>query len=148
MMKELVGSKSEFISELRSNILLELNDDRLSEIEMLENQILAMQESVMQLHKNSRTGIISHADYDKGITQAEREITALRQKKANIELRNEQVKLTKYRIEYIDELLSGGLFLEGFSEQLFNDLIENIIIRKDKYEFHYKCGLEISYSIT
>jgi DNA invertase Pin-like site-specific DNA recombinase len=145
VMQSLIQDREVFTANLKANISAELSDNLIEQIEKFDIEITKIQAKALNLNKDNSSGLISDAAYDAEIERLENESNTLKRQRGDLELRNERVRLTKYRIEEIDKALSAYGNAPEFNESIFADLIDCIKIYPTTLDFKFKCGIEPQY---
>lgn len=121
-------------------LTLEDNESLISEIELLENKLNSIQESIEKLvSKNSRVAqnqILYQKDYDALVDEYYRLEPSLIEKEIKLKQRRKQAVDVKSFMKILEK---QGNLVTKFDAKLFNTLVDKLIIYKEKkIEVHFK----------
>lgn len=126
-------------------------DFSVNEVKKLSKNIENIRIKRKKLLDNFLNGVVAQDVYEETDMELERSLSAVKKQLSSIKQRKEEEESLQKRINELKELLSKKPFLEKFDREIFESVIEKVIIggynekgEKDPYKitFIYKTGLK------
>ncbi len=142
-LRTVMESASEVTDAIRSGADLAMAAENKEKLQALEEEIITLQESALELHKAKQRLQITPAEYAakvKEYSSAMREKEALRD-----QLQDESVKYTEIRtwLKAFDENIQNGKLLTTKDSAIMRTIVERIIVKDDGIELYLKCGVVV-----
>ena len=141
--KELTGNISGFKEKLNENIVTSIDSSAVSKLTEITNELENLQEKMLQLNKDKRSGKIREESYLVKAAEIGERIDNLTEEQKTLQSKSDEVMLSKYRLEEITKILGQAEYIKKFDIDIFKALVEKIkILGKDKIEIEFKCGIK------
>lgn len=149
ILKRLIQNYREVTDVLEGNIKSTISQDVDDELRSTLDNIEELQNQMLTLLREKRSGIITLEEYNQRGAELERAIQELAQKRATLEEKSSLNKLTMLRLEQISAALNPNEDMEKYNDELCRSLVDVVVIRNNyTLDFHFKCGITESITIT
>ncbi|MBF0710816.1 MULTISPECIES: recombinase family protein [unclassified Gemella] len=145
---KLITNKKEIIENLKvlTNIIEQKQTKTTEEIEELEQKLENIEMKVEELVRQNSRKIQDQEAYQEKYNRLVNKYRKLEE--THIEKQNQRIKQEEQKLQikiFIEKLKKQSELLEEFDEQLFNTLVEKLVIKQDKeIEVQFKSGQVVS----
>lgn len=149
ILKRLIQNYREVTDVLEGNIKSTISQDVDDELRSSLDNIEELQNQMLTLLREKRSGKITLEEYNQRGAELERAIQELAQKRATLEEKSSLNKLTMLRLEQISAALNPNEDMEKYNDELCRSLVDVVVVRNNyTLDFHFKCGITESITIT
>lgn len=140
-LRTVMESASDVTDAIRSGADAALAVENREKLDAIEEEIIALQEVVLDLHKRKQRKEVTQEEYTARI----REYSDAMKEKEQLrdELQDESVKYTEIRtwLEAFDANIKNGKLLTAKDSAIMRTIVERIVVKDDGIEIYLKCGV-------
>jgi len=142
--KQMSTQAEEVIAVVREGTLMAMEPKNVNKLKEIENDIIALQEQVLKLHKDKMQGLITDTAYNKEIKRCSEKMTYLEQQQE--ELRTAETRYTEVKrwLDNFEKSLVKGDINCTLDAGTMKGLIERINVSDTGIEVIFKCGAKVS----
>ena len=132
------------LATVKSSIDIECHggtDDRLREI---DDEIIALQEAGLALHKAKQRLEVSAADYAATVKEYSDRMKALEAERDEAAKTANQYTDLRVILDAFEHGIKDGTIMSTDDTAIMRSLVEQIIVRETEIEIKFKCGVTIS----
>ena len=140
---EITDNADEVLATVKSSIDIECHggtDDRLREI---DDEIIALQEAALALHKAKQRMEVSAADYAAKVKEYSEQMKALEAERDEAAQTANQYTELKVILDTFERGIKDGTIMSADDSAIMRSLVEQIIVRDTEIEIEFKCGVTI-----
>ena len=141
--REMIENADEIIETVRDSARLVLQPENAAALAAIEQEIIAIQEQALGLHKAKQAHTISESEYAERISECSIRMKELETQQAEMQTAASRYAEVKAWLDSFQEHISSGDILDADDESIIKQLVEQIIVNNDGIEIQFKCGATI-----
>ena len=142
--REITDNADEVLATVKSSIDIECHggtDDRLREI---DDEIIALQEAGLALHKAKQRMEVSTVDYAATVKEYSDRMKVLEAERDEAAKTANQYTELRVILDAFEHGIKDGTIMSTDDTAIMRSLVEQIIVRETEIEIEFKCGVTIS----
>lgn len=139
----MVEDADEIIEAVRDSARLVLQPENAAALAAVEQEIIAIQEQALGLHKAKQAHTITENEYAARISECSIRMKGLEAKQAEMQTAASRYAEVKAWLDAFQDHISSGDILNADDEGIIKQLVEQIIVNDDSIEIQFKCGATI-----
>ena len=141
--RDMVEDADEIIEAVRDSARLVLQPENAAALAEVEQEIIAIQEQALGLHKAKQAHTITENEYAARISECSIRMKELEAKQAEMQTAASRYAEVKAWLDAFQDHISSGDILNADDEGIIKQLVEQIIVNDDGIEIQFKCGATI-----
>ncbi len=141
--RDMVEDADEIIEAVRDSARLVLQPENAAALAAVEQEIIAIQEQALGLHKAKQAHTITENEYAARISECSIRMKELEAKQAEMQTAASRYAEVKAWLDAFQDHISSGDILNADDEGIIKQLVEQIIVNDDGIEIQFKCGASI-----
>ena len=127
-----------------------LEADNHTELEQVQQDIIAIQEAVLSLHKAQQQGAVSEMDYEIKIASYSQQMDELQERQRELKATAGRFAEVKYWMDTFKEHVHSGEKMDTTDAVVLRQLTDRIVVYDDRLEIHLRIGgvIECAYTLT
>ena len=131
------------LNEIKMETAAEMQPSNKAALDEVEQQIIALQERVLDLHKQKRSIGISDAYYNAQVDEYTQQLGALEARQQALQNAETRYATVRMWLDDFRKHLQDGDATDDRDGRIMKTLVETIIVYDDHIEVHFKCGASI-----
>lgn len=131
------------LNEIKMETAAEMQPSNKAELDEVEQQIIALQERVLDLHKQKRSIGISDAYYNAQVDEYTQQLGALEARQQALQNAETRYATVRMWLDDFRKHLQDGDATDDRDGRIMKTLVETIIVYDDHIEVRFKCGASI-----
>ncbi len=143
-LNRLFENKQEILEQLQTAVVSEISDscdDRTNEINGAIQELQIKMANAVTMLENEQ---INNEEYTRIRKEIISQIDNLQIKKHELLTEQSRMQLVEYRLDAIIQLLENGNMLQTFDKVIFKNLVDKMIVRNDKIDIEFQCGITVT----
>ena len=141
--REITDNADEVLETVKSSIASECQGDTGDRLREIEDQIIALQEAALALHKAKQRMEVSAADYAAKVKEYSDRMKALEAERDEAAQTANQYTELKVILDAFEHGIKDGTIMSADDSAIMRSLVEQIIVRDTEIEIEFKCGVTI-----
>lgn len=141
--REITDNADEVLETVKSSIDAECQGDNGNRLREIEDQIIALQEAALALHKAKQRMEVSAADYAAKVKEYSEQMKALEAERDEAAQTANQYTELKVILDTFEHGIKDGSIMSTDDTAIMRSLVEQIIVREKEIEIEFKCGVTI-----
>ncbi len=141
--REITDNADEVLETVKSSIAAECQGDTGDRLREIEDQIIALQEAALALHKAKQRMEVSAADYAAKVKEYSEQMKALEAERDEAAQTANQYTELKVILDAFEHGIKDGSIMSTDDTAIMRSLVEQIIVRETEIEIEFKCGVTI-----
>ena len=137
----IIADAEEVVALVRDSTGLVMEPENKAQLQQVEQEIIALQTSVMELHKTKQKRGISAGEYTEKISGYSQRMEELEVRQQELQSTENRYQQTKVWLDSFAEHLRTGEIMDATDSMIMKQLVEQIIVRDDGIEIQFKCGV-------
>ena len=142
-LNELINNASEIVETIKAGADMAMEPETRAATAQVEEEIIALQESALALHKATQRMEIGTADYEAKVKEYSERMRALEAQRD--ELKSKEVKYAEVRVwldTFIDQTIRSDEIttVDGTTLKM---MVDRILVKNEGIEVQFKCGVTI-----
>ena len=143
VLNELIDNASEIAGMISEGADLAMSTENSAALEQIDNEIIALQEAALDLHKAKQQMKIGAADYAAKVKEYSEKMRALEEQREELQTTELQYAAVKVWLDtFMEQTVKEGAITE-VDRTTLKMLVERILVRDDGMEVIFKCGVSI-----
>ena len=117
-----------------------LEADNHTELEQVQQDIIAIQEAVLALHKAQQQGAVSEMDYEIKISSYSQQMDELQERQRELKAMAGRFAEVKYWMDAFKEHVHSGEKMDTTDAVVLRRLTDRIVVYEDRLEIHLRIG--------
>jgi len=139
--QEMLADAEEIIQMVQDSTGLVMEPKNTSELVRVEQEIIALQEAVMEIHKAKQKRGISAAEYAEKIREHSLRMQQLEAQQEELQTTENRYNQIKVWLDNFARHIQTGEIMNADDSQIMKQLVEQIIVGADGMEIQFKCGV-------
>ena len=139
----MVEDAGAIINEIQTETAAEMQPGNKAALDEVEQQIIALQERVLDLHKQKRSIGISDAYYNAQVDEYTQQLGALEARQQALQNAETRYATVRMWLDDFRKHLQDGDATDDRDGRIMKTLVETIIVWDDRIEVRFKCGASI-----
>ena len=131
------------LNEIKMETAAEMQPSNKAALDEVEQQIIALQERVLDLHKQKRSIGISDAYYNAQVDEYTQQLGALEARQQALQNAETRYATVRMWLDDFRKHLQDGDATDDRDGRIMKTLVETIIVYDDHIEVRFKCGAGI-----
>ncbi len=141
--REITDNVDEVLDTVKSSVATECQSDTGDRLRRIEDQIIALQETALALHKAKQRMEVSAADYAAKVKEYSEQMKALEAERNEAAQTANQYTELKVILDAFEHGIKDGAIMSTDDTAIMRSLVEQIIVRETEIEIEFKCGVTI-----
>ncbi len=141
--REITDNADEVLETVKSSIDAEYQGDTGDRLREIEDQIIALQEAGLALHKAKQRMEVSAADYAAKVKEYSEQMKALEAERDEAAQTANQYTELKVILDTFERGIKDGTIMSADDSAIMRSLVEQIVVRDTEIEIEFKCGVTI-----
>lgn len=141
--REITDNADEVLDTVKIGITAECQGDTGDRLREIEDQIIALQEKALALHKAKQRMEVSTADYAAQVKEYSERMKALEEERDAATRTVNQYTELKVILDTFERGIKDGTIMSADDSAIMRSLVEQIIVRDTEIEIEFKCGVTI-----
>ncbi len=141
--RDMIEDADEIIEAVRDSARLVLQPENAAALAAVEQEIIAIQEQALGLHKAKQAHTITENEYAARISECGIRMKELEAQQAEMQTAASRYAEVKAWLDAFQDHISSGDILNADDEGIIKQLVEQIIVNEDGIEIQFKCGATI-----
>ena len=137
----MIEDAEEVVQLVRDSAGLVMEPENKSELAQVEQAIIDLQATVMELHKAKQKRGISAAEYAEKIREHSQRMEELEARQEELQPTENRYNQIKVWLENFTRHIQSGEIMNAEDSQIMKQLVEQIIVGADSMEIQFKCGV-------
>lgn len=146
-MNRLFDNKQEILDQLKNAVVAEMSNSCDTQTAEIDSRIAELQIRMSDAITRYEDRQIKGDEFSKLRKEITTEIDQLQIKKQELLTEQSRMQLVEYRVEAISQLLSDGEMIDHFDKYIFKSLVDKMVVRGDKVDIEFQCGITITEDI-
>lgn len=138
--RTMIDDADSIMEAIRESAGLVFEPENHEALEAIANQVIAIQQSVLELHKAKLGGGVTESEYNKRIGAYSEEMKRLEVRQAELQTAETRYSAVSAWLTAFAEHIESGDILDADDHVIMKQLVEKIIVRDTEMEIHFKCG--------
>lgn len=139
----MVENADEIIETVRDTAKLVLQPENAAALAAIEEDIIAVQETAIGLHKAKQAHAITESEYATRISECSIRMKELEAQQAEMQTAASRYAEVKAWLDAFQEHIESGSIMNADDDAIIKQLVEQIIVNNDGIEIQFKCGATI-----
>lgn len=141
--REIKDNADEVLETIKSSIDAECQGDTGDRLREIEDQIIALQEAALALHKAKQRMEVSATDYAATVKEYSEQMKALEAERDEAAQTANQYTELKVILDTFEHGIKDGSIMSTDDTAIMRSLVEQIIVREKEIEIEFKCGVTL-----
>ena len=141
--RDMVEDADKIIEAVRDSARLVLQPENAAALAAVEQEIIAIQEQALGLHKAKQAHTITENEYAARISEFSSRMTELEAQQAEMQTAASRYAEVKVWLDAFQEHIESGDIMNIDDDAIIKQLVEQIIVNDDGIEIQFKCGASI-----
>ena len=141
--REITDNADEVLDAVKISITAECQGDTGDRLREIEDQIIALQEKALALHKAKQRMEVSAADYAAQVKQYSDRMKALEAERDEAAQTANQYTELRVILDAFEHGIKDGTIMSTDDTAIMRSMVEQIIVREKEIEIEFKCGVTI-----
>ena len=141
--RDMVEDADEIIEAVRDSARLVMQPENAAALAAIEQDIIAIQEQALALHKAKQAHAITESEYAERIRECSSRMTELEAQQAEMQTAASRYAEVKAWLDAFQEHIESGDIMNIDDDAIIKQLVEQIIVNDDGIEIQFKCGASI-----
>lgn len=137
---DMIEDAEEIMQAVRDSAGLVMEPDNQAALNKVEQEIINLQNTVLELHKAKQQRSVTAADYAAQIQECSQQMKELEAKQAELQTTENRYSEVKLWLDSFEEHIQSGEIMNADDGVIMKQLVEQIIVGNDGIEIHFKCG--------
>lgn len=140
-LQTMVDGSKEIIEAIEKSAATEMRTD--TDIDNIDQQIIAIQEEVLTLHRQKQRLAITEEDYQKRLAAFGEQMKELEEQRKQDRTAENRYAAMRLWLDEFKEHTESGDFMNDADGSIMKALVEKIIVKDASMEICFKCGVSI-----
>ena len=141
--KAMIEDAGAILNEIQTETAAEMQPSNKAALDEVEQQIIALQERVLDLHKQKRSIGISDAYYNAQVDEYTQQLGALEARQQALQNAETRYATVRMWLDDFRKHLQDGDATDDRDGRIMKTLVETIIVYDDHIEVRFKCGATV-----
>lgn len=137
---DMIEDAEEIMQAVRDSAGLVMEPDNQAALNKVEQEIIDLQNTVLELHKAKQQRSVTAADYAAQIQECSQQMRELEAKQTELQTTENRYSAVKLWLDSFEEHIQSGEIMNADDGVIMKQLVEQIIVGNDGIEVHFKCG--------
>ena len=137
---DMIEDAEEIMQAVRDSAGLVMEPDNQAALNKVEQEIIDLQNTVLELHKAKQQRSVTAADYAAQIQECSQQMKELEAKQTELQTTENRYSEVKLWLDSFEEHIQSGEIMNADDGVIMKQLVEQIIVGNDGIEVHFKCG--------
>ena len=141
--RQMADNAAEVIEAVREGTQLAMQPETAAKLNAVEQEIIAVQETALDLHKKKKNSVIAAETYDTEIRACSERMKELEAQQAELRTAATRYAEVKGWLDAFEQAMQDGSIATASDAALMKTLVERIIVNDDGIEVEFKCGASV-----
>ena len=141
--RQMADNAEEVIEAVREGTQLAMQPETAAKLNAVEQEIIAVQETALDLHKKKKNSVIAAETYDTEILACSERMKELEAQQAELRTAATRYAEVKGWLDAFEQAMQDGSIVTASDAALMKTLVKRIIVNDDGIEVEFKCGASV-----
>lgn len=139
--RDMIEDAEEIMTAVSESAGLVMEPENQAALAKVEQEIIDLQNTVLELHKAKQQRSVTAADYAAQIKEYGQRMQELEAQQAELQTTENRYAEVRLWLDSFTEHIQSGAIMDADDGMIMKQLVEQIIVGEDGIEVHFKCGV-------